>query len=137
MVVKGTNMNTIDKIKTLIENNGGYITRKDIDREGIPSIYLTRYVKKNGLAQIDRGFYAFKDWIVDPYLVFQYKYPQFIYSLVHLISLRLFQRLLIRKKTNIIALLKKLEILIMTSPIFYYSSLRHHVNISCATKILN
>lgn len=80
MVVKGTNMNTIDKIKTLIENNGGYITRKDIDREGIPSIYLTRYVKKNGLAQIDRGFYAFKDWIVDPYLVFQYKYPQFIYS---------------------------------------------------------
>ena len=30
--------------------------------------------------RINRGFYAKEEWIVDPYLVFQYTYPQFIYS---------------------------------------------------------
>lgn len=80
MGVKGTVMNSEEKIKNIIEKNKGYVTRKDIDKDNIPSIYLSRYVKKYNLKQITRGFYARKEWIIDPYLVFQYTYPQFIYS---------------------------------------------------------
>lgn len=69
-----------ERIETLIKNNNGYITRKEIDKANIPSIYLTRYAKKHNLMRINRGFYAKEEWIVDPYLVFQYTYPQFIYS---------------------------------------------------------
>ena len=58
-------------IRNIIKSNRGFLTRKDIVKRGIPSIYLSRYVKKHGLRQIARGFYATKDWIVDPYLLFQ------------------------------------------------------------------
>ena len=67
-------------ISKIVEKNNGYITRKEINEAGIPSIYLTRYVKNNGLKQIVRGFYAKEEWVVDPYFVFQYTYPKFIYS---------------------------------------------------------
>ena len=80
MVVLGTSMTVEEKIENIVKTNNGYVTRKDIDRNRIPSIYLTRYVKKHNLIQIVRGFYAREDWIVDPYLIFQYTYPQFIYS---------------------------------------------------------
>lgn len=73
-------MNIFDKIKKIINSNCGYVTRKDIDIADIPSIYLSRYVKRNKLVQIVRGFYAREDWIVDQYLVFQYTYPRYIYS---------------------------------------------------------
>ena len=80
MVVLGTSMTVEEKIENIVKTNNGYVTRKDIDRNRIPSIYLSRYVKKHNLIQVVRGFYAREDWIVDPYLVFQYTYPQFIYS---------------------------------------------------------
>ena len=80
MVVLGTSMTVEEKIENIVKTNNGYVTRKDIDRNSIPSIYLSRYVKKHNLIQIVRGFYAREDWIVDPYLIFQYTYPQFIYS---------------------------------------------------------
>lgn len=73
-------MTAEERIEKIIENNNGYVSRKNIDKDNIPSIYLTRYVKKHNLIQIARGFYAKREWIVDPYLVFQYTYPQFIYS---------------------------------------------------------
>ena len=80
MGVLGTIMSIEETIKHIFESNNGYVTRKDIDRNNIPSIYLSRYVKKHRLKQIVRGFYAKEEWMVDPYLVFQYTYPQFIYS---------------------------------------------------------
>ena len=80
MVVKGTIMTTFERIQKLVKKNNGYITGKEVAEDNIPSIYLSRYVKKYGLKQIARGFYALEDWMVDPYLVFQYTYPKFIYS---------------------------------------------------------
>ena len=74
-------------IRNIIKSNRGFLTRKDIVKRGIPSIYLSRYVKKHGLRQIARGFYATKDWIVDPYLLFQYTYPKFVYSFASAIYL--------------------------------------------------
>lgn len=80
MGVLGTIMSIEEVINNIVKENKGYVTRKDIDRNDIPSIYLTRYVKKHGFKQIVRGFYAKEEWIVDPYLVFQYTYPKFVYS---------------------------------------------------------
>lgn len=74
-------------IEQIIDSNHGFVTRRDIDKHGIPSIYLTRYVKKHGLKRISRGFYAEEEWIVDPYLLFQYAYPKFIYSFASAIYL--------------------------------------------------
>ena len=80
MVVNGTSGYMEKEIKGIIESNRGYVTRKDIDGHGIPSVYLSRYVRKHGLRRIARGFYATEEWIIDPYAVFQYAYPKFIYS---------------------------------------------------------
>ena len=73
-----TNLEHIEKI---INSNKGYITRKDINESGISSFFLYDYVKKNSLIKYGTGFYARNDWIKDDYLVFQYLYPKYIFSL--------------------------------------------------------
>lgn len=67
-------------IEDIIKSNGGYITRKDINRHNIPSIYLSNYVKEHNLEKYGTGFYAEQSWIPDYHLIFQYEYPKFIYS---------------------------------------------------------
>lgn len=67
-------------IKNIIIENDGFITGKELTERGIPSIYLTRYAKENNLKKVARGVYAVEEWIIDPYFVFQYTYPKFIYS---------------------------------------------------------
>jgi len=99
MVVYGTSNVMENAIREIIEANRGFVTRKDIDARGIPSVYLSRYVRKFGLRRIARGFYAEEGWIVDPYLVFQYAYPKFIYSFgsaVYLHGLGAFFRVTLR-----------------------------------------
>ena len=68
------------KLEKLLSANGGYITRKQVDSHKIPSWFLTDFVRKQCLVKIDKGFYAQEQWIRDDYLVFQYKYPKFIFS---------------------------------------------------------
>ena len=80
MVVNGTSGIMEKAIEDIIMSNRGFVTRKDIDDREIPSIYLSRYARKHGLRRIARGFYAVEGWIVDPYVVFQYAYPKYIYS---------------------------------------------------------
>lgn len=70
------------KLEKLLSANGGYITRKQVDTHKIPSWFLTDFVRRQGLVKIDKGFYAQEQWIRDDYLVFQYKYPKFIFSYV-------------------------------------------------------
>ena len=72
-----TNENKLEKI---LNANSGYITRKQVDTHKIPSWFLTDFVRKQGLVKVDKGFYAQEQWIRDDYLVFQYKYPRFIFS---------------------------------------------------------
>ena len=68
------------KLDKMLSANGGYITRKQVDSHKIPSWFLTDFVRRQGLIKIDKGFYAQEQWIRDDYLVFQYKYPRFIFS---------------------------------------------------------
>lgn len=67
-------------IRKIISDNGGFITRKNINEHNIPSAFLSQFVKKNNLVKHDTGFYAKKDWIKDDYFVFQYEYPKLVYS---------------------------------------------------------
>ncbi|MGM9873345.1 MAG: abortive infection protein [Bacilli bacterium] len=73
-------MTNTDHIEKIINSNKGYITRKEINENGIPSFFLYDYVKKNNLIKYGTGFYARNDWIKDDYLVFQYLYPKYIFS---------------------------------------------------------
>lgn len=70
------------KLEKMLNANSGYITRKQVDNHKIPSWFLTDFVRKQGLVKVDKGFYAQEQWIRDDYLVFQYKYPRFIFSYV-------------------------------------------------------
>lgn len=72
----------IQKLKKMLITNNGYITRKQVDSHEIPSWFLSDFVRKQGLVKIDKGFYAVENWIRDDYLIFQYKYPKFIFSYV-------------------------------------------------------
>lgn len=82
------------KLEKMLNANSGYITRKQVDNHKIPSWFLTDFVRKQGLVKIDKGFYAQEQWIRDDYLVFQYKYPKFIFSYVSALFLhRLTDRL--------------------------------------------
>lgn len=65
------------KLFDILQKNGGYITRRQVDQKGIQSWFLTDFVRKEKLAA---GFYAKPDWITDDFLVFLYKYPKFIFS---------------------------------------------------------
>lgn len=68
------------KLGNILLNNGGYITRRQVDHNGIQSWFLTDFVRKEKLEKFAAGFYAKSDWITDDFLVFQYKYPKFIFS---------------------------------------------------------
>lgn len=74
------NKTNFNIIKDLIKCHGGYITRKDINDQAIPSAMLSQYVNKFGLVKYATGFYALEDWPKDQYLIFQYVYPKLVYS---------------------------------------------------------
>ena len=73
-------MTKYDAIQTILERNGGYVTRDDINKNDIPSAMLYEFVNKHGLIKHATGFYAKADWNKDDYLVFQYLYPKLVYS---------------------------------------------------------
>ena len=70
----------INEIETIFKKNKGYITREDIDRNNIPSWFLSDFVKKNNLTKFAPGFYADESYIVDEYYLLQKRYPKFIFS---------------------------------------------------------
>ena len=68
------------KLESIFRNNGGYITREDIDNEGISSWFLSDFVKKHNLIKVAPGFYADKSYFIDYYQVLQKRYPKYIYA---------------------------------------------------------
>ena len=68
------------KIKKLFNNNGGYITREDIDNANIPSWFLSDFVRKNNLIKIAPGYYASESYFADYYFILQRRYPKYIFS---------------------------------------------------------
>ena len=68
------------KIERIFKNNGGFITRENVDSANIPSWFLSDFVKKNSLNKIAPGFYADDSYIADEYFILQRRYPKYIFS---------------------------------------------------------
>lgn len=68
------------KIQKLFKNNGGFITRADIDSAGIPSWFLSDFVKRNNLVKVAPGFYASNNFLIDDLFVLQKRFSKYIFS---------------------------------------------------------
>ncbi len=60
-------MNYYDKILKIVEKNNGYITTKEVVKNGINKTFLTNMVNKGILVRISRGYYGLPDYIEDEY----------------------------------------------------------------------
>lgn len=79
-MVEIASMTNFEKISKIIDYNGGYITRREVNKANIPSAILSEYARKHNLIKRCPGFYSTEEWMVDDYFVFQYQYPKLIYS---------------------------------------------------------
>ncbi|MCH3909493.1 MAG: type IV toxin-antitoxin system AbiEi family antitoxin domain-containing protein [Bacilli bacterium] len=64
-----------------------YLTSDDVKREGIPSWFLSDFVKRMKLIKLAPGFYSSPDWPQDDYFILQWRYPKFVFSGLSALSL--------------------------------------------------
>lgn len=60
-------MNNFEKILKIMNNNGGYITTKELDDNNINRYFLTKMVERKKINRISRGYYGLMDYNVDEY----------------------------------------------------------------------
>ena len=60
-------MNYYDKILKIVEKNNGYVTTKEVVKNGINKTFLTNLVKNGTLVRISRGYYGLPNYIEDEY----------------------------------------------------------------------
>lgn len=60
-------MNNCDKILKIIKKNNGYITTKEVVKNGIERKFLTNMVKNGKIVRISRGYYGLPNYIEDEY----------------------------------------------------------------------
>lgn len=60
-------MTYYDKILKIIEKNNGYITTKEVVRNGINKMFLTNMLRRKKLIRISRGYYGLPNYIEDEY----------------------------------------------------------------------
>ena len=69
-----------NKIKVYLEQSGGIITTSECKEKNIPTVYLSRLVKKGELVRVKRGIYITPDGDFDEYYFFQLQYKKAIFS---------------------------------------------------------
>jgi predicted transcriptional regulator of viral defense system len=70
-----------EMIKTMLAENGGYITNAQIDSAGIPRRVLGELVKAEKLYRAERGIYALPEAWEDEMYFLQYRFSRGIFSL--------------------------------------------------------
>ena len=60
-------MNFYLRILKIVEQNNGYVTTKEVVKNGINKIFLTNMVKNGTLVRISRGYYGLPNYIEDEY----------------------------------------------------------------------
>lgn len=60
-------MDFYDKILKIVEKNNGYVTTKEVVKNGINKTFLTNLVKNGTLVRISRGYYGLPNYIEDEY----------------------------------------------------------------------
>lgn len=74
-----------EKIKYLLNKNGGYLTTKELTKNHIARDYLTYLVDYGEIINVERGIYIGRKTKEDKYYTFQTRYPKTIFS--HLTAL--------------------------------------------------
>lgn len=60
-------MDFYNKILKIVEKNNGYVTTKEVVKNGINKTFLTNMVKNGTLVRISRGYYGLPNYIEDEY----------------------------------------------------------------------
>lgn len=75
-------MDYAERIRAKMRKTGGIITSKELNEANIPTIYLTRMVKKGELIRADRGIYIDFSGDYDEYFFFHKRYSVAVFSYV-------------------------------------------------------
>ena len=67
-------------IEKIYKKNKGFVTREEIDDQGIPSWFLSDFVKRKSLIKVAPGFYADVEFVIDEYYILQRRFPKYIIS---------------------------------------------------------
>lgn len=70
----------IEKIKTIMEQNNGYITSKELSSLGIHRMYLNIMKKKDMIERVGNGIYIDSNKIEDSYFILNLELPNIVYS---------------------------------------------------------
>jgi len=73
-------MNSIDKIKKIVENNNGILFVKDLEKDNIHRQYLKQLEESGYLKKISRGIYLKKGKEVNEFFIMGEKYKKGIFS---------------------------------------------------------
>ena len=69
-----------EKYIEIINANGGIITSKDANKNGISRTILSKMVKNKSIERIDYGIYVTDEFICDELFIFQMKHPNTVFS---------------------------------------------------------
>ena len=61
-------------------NKNGYILAKDLKKNNIPSIYLTRLERHNAINKVHRGIYILNDVVEDEIYINSLVYSDLVYT---------------------------------------------------------
>lgn len=73
-------MNQTSKIIDIINNNGGYITIKELEKNNINRYYLSVLSKEGKIVRISRGFYSLKNGFADNFYIMLSKSKRSVFS---------------------------------------------------------
>ncbi|MFA6843176.1 MAG: type IV toxin-antitoxin system AbiEi family antitoxin domain-containing protein [Bacilli bacterium] len=68
------------KILEIAKQNNGYVTRKKLTENNIPTINLTRLVKEGQLIRVYKGIYLLKGYIEDMFYIYNEVYSKIVYT---------------------------------------------------------
>lgn len=69
-----------EKYIQIINDNGGIITSKDANKNGISRTILSKMVKNESIERIDYGIYVTDEFVYDELFIFQLKHPNTVFS---------------------------------------------------------
>lgn len=69
-----------EKLKSILNNNNGYVTTKKLEENGIKKQYIPNLIEKNLLRKIAHGIYINPEIIEDEYYILQLKYKDIVFS---------------------------------------------------------
>lgn len=73
-------MNQTSKIIDIINNNGGYITIKELEKNNINRYYLSVLSKEGKIVRISRGYYSLKNGFADNFYIMLSKSKRSVFS---------------------------------------------------------